>query len=263
MWLLALLGCAHLRGGGGEGGPDARLVAADAAFAARAEGPARVEAAMSGWLELLAEDPEDAAVLARLAHARWVMALVEPDQAALHLELGEAYGWRCLQASPAFAVALRVRHFQVTRDAAASLGRADAPCLAWTLANGLDRVALRGPGATLELEPLGLLADRLRALAPAAEGGVGFWAAARERLLDPRATERQRTEARSLLAAAIAAEPGLRVWRADLAAAFPDARDVLDVPASSPDPFALENGAAAARYDRERAREVRWAVVAR
>lgn len=261
MGVLLLAACVHLGPGTDDDAPDPRLVAADARFAARGEDPAALGQAMDAWLTLLGEQPDDPAVLARLAHGRWVSSLVEPDAAEGHLELGEAYGWRCLLASPGFGAAARARGFQVTRDAVSTLGRDDVPCLAWTVANGLDRVALRGLGAALELEPLGLLVDRLRALAPTAEGGVGFWAASRQRLLNPLASDTRRAEARALLVAAVAVAPGFRIWAADLAAAFPDARNALDVPGD--DAWALENAAADERYARERERIAAWSALVR
>lgn len=233
-------------------GDDAAVTApGDAFFRQRGRDAANLDRARMAWLEALGSEPNDPALLSRLARAEWILSLTRPEEARLHLESGEELGWRCLLALPGFASATGVRGFQVTPEAVSTLQRDAVPCLAWTVANGLDLVALRGPGSALELEPLALLADRLYALSPGSESGVGYWAAARVRLLAPAPDDAALLLARADLERAVDAAPGFLVWRVDLAAAFPDARaSALAVDLPEPDPFALENGAAAARLAR-------------
>ncbi|MFZ5476348.1 MAG: hypothetical protein ACOZNI_06185 [Myxococcota bacterium] len=248
MTLALLLACAHRRDGAGDDAPSPALAEGDALWATRASDPAALDAAVERWLAATADDPEDPAPLARLSRAEWVRALTRPDEAAEALETGTEYGWRCLYAFPAFASAAAVSGYRVDEEAVGTLGRDAVPCLAWLANNGLDRVALRGPGGALDLEGLALVVRRAAALAPAGEGGMVARAEARWLVL----TGGDRAAARAAFERAIAAEPGFLLFRVDLAEAFPDEAVALPE-ASSPDPWALENAAARARAKKDEA----------
>lgn len=226
---------------------DPRVVARDAAdgrFLARSEDtledhPA-LDAAVAGWSALLADDAEDMAVLARLAHASWILAQIDPAGRRTHLEVGEDFGWRCLLTSPALAASGQVD--RARPDVLAALDAGFAPCLAWTAMNALDRARLRGPGAALAVEEAAALVARLRGLAAeptpwaplpglvdALEGQVA-WALAKD--------DAARGVARGHIGEAVAAAPGFLRWRMDLARTM---RAPGAVPPAKDGPFALEN----------------------
>jgi hypothetical protein len=213
---------------------DPATAAADARFAERGADPAALDDAADGWTARLAEDPGDRAVLARLSHAEWLRAMGSPNatEAAAHLANGEEFGWRCLLGVPGVRAAMDAAGGAV--PALEDLPSSAAPCLAWTAANALDRVAARGPGAALALGDLGGLVARAdsfgdAALAPWDPNGVpgmGAWLSSRWRFLsatDDAARERAREEA----VTAVRAGPGFLRWRADALAAWPSLDDAL------------------------------------
>jgi hypothetical protein len=231
---------------------EASLTAADAHFLARSgpEGAAELARAVEGWTSLLANAPRDTGVLARLAHAHWLLAQTEPEEARTHLEIGEEFGWRCLLASPAFASAQRASG-QV-RGAAGTLSPNEAPCVGWLTANALDRAALRGPGAALSLEEQHALMERWRAMG----GEAAPWAPvpglqealeARMALLRAR-DEASRRSALGRMEQVVERAPGVFRWRLDLARAGGD----VTLPEGNGNPaFALENAAARAAWPSE------------
>ncbi len=222
----------------------AALDAADARFVARSndtlEAHPALDLAIAGWSALLADDAADGAVLARLAHASWVLAQVDPEARRTHLEVGEEFGWRCLLTSPVLAASGQVDRAQP--ETLLALDASFAPCLAWTAMNALDRALLRGPGAALAVEEAANLVTRLRGLqgeptpwAPvpglvdALEGQVA-WALAQD--------DAARGVARARMGEAVAAAPGFLRWRLDLAR-------TMRAPGAAPQPqdgtFTLEN----------------------
>jgi len=221
MMLLTLLlasGCAWRRA------PvvDARAVAlttADAQFAARA-GPADVDAAVEVWSAILARDPSDGEVLARLAHAEWVRAqLSVPGEALGHFEVGEEYGWRCLVGIAAFDAARRAHGGRVSDEVVAAVGAERAPCLVWTAVHAVERVGLRGGGATLALEEARVLLARARELGAEPSPwspvpGLVDWAEARVGWASARGDVEESAARRALVAVADR-HPGVAHWACD------------------------------------------------
>lgn len=241
--LLWWLGACALRASVAPSERDRALAEADARWEARAE-PGNLDAAMDILLGGLALAPDDPALLARLARGEWTRGQLEPG--LVHLEIGQEYGYRCLLGWSSFAARLDVGGYVVTPEAALELPADAGPCLLWTIANGLGQVDRRGPGAALELDAIEVLLGRLAEID--VEGPPGFqpWARAKLGLLRDGPDTK---DVRRLLSAAIAEAPDVLLFRAELAAALPDARNVtLDgfAPAS-PDPWALENAAWRAR----------------
>lgn len=237
--LLFLLGSCALRTTIGETERDRALTEADALWAKRAE-PGKLDAAMDMLLGQLSLAPTDAGVLARLARGEWTRAQLEPG--LLHLEIGQDYGYRCLLGWSGFAARVDVNGYEITKDAVAELPADASACLLWTIANGLGQVDVRGPGSALELDSVAVLIGRLKQLDSKDTPGFPAWAEAKLQLLRG---EPDTQEVRRLLGVAIAEQPGVLLFRTELAEALPDARNVaLDgfTPAS-PDPWALENAA--------------------
>lgn len=213
---------------------DPVIVEADVRFVARGGDPAALDDAVDGWMARLAEDPRDRSALARLSHAEWLRALGSPSRAAAeaHLANGEEFGWRCLLAVPGVRAAMDAAGGAV--PALDDLPTSAAPCLAWTAANALDRVAARGPGARLALEELGAVVARAvsfgdATLAPWDPNGVpgmGSWLSSRWRLLSA-TDDAARLRAREEAATAVRAGPGFLRWRVDALEAWPDLRDAL------------------------------------
>lgn len=244
--VLFLLACA-LRSGAGPETAEARALAeAEARWAARAQ-PGELEAAVELWRGVIGADPDDPVALARLARAEWTLGQRDPAGARGRFEAAQEYGWRCLAAWPGFAAAISADAYRITAVGAAELPAAAAPCLLWTAIAGLSLATERGPGAALELEDVAVLLGRVDALAaePLPEGlDPGFREWARARLAVARAApEPAPVAARAEFAAAIAAAPGVGIFRRDYARAFPDARELAfaGFPPAGPDPWAVEN----------------------
>ncbi len=232
---------------GADDAPSAAVLAADSRFAMRGVDDRGLSDAVAGWTLALAVDPRDRHALGRLAHAHWILALTEPDRAA-QLGIGEEFGWRCLLAVPGFGSAVSGGGGVVTARALAALDASSAPCLAWTAANLVDRVAVRGPGARLDLETARILVTRLGRFSnadvapwdPAGLAGLDEWLDGRVAHLGPA----DRDAGRPALLAAVVASPGFERFRLDLERAHPDA----EAPKRPPvDRWPLENRAVAAR----------------
>ena len=238
MLLLLLASCAARRVESGPVEQDSRIAAGDTLFAARSLHPANLDQAVEAWTTVIAADPTNTDALGRLAHAAWVRHLLDPANARFHLEVGQEFGWTCLLAFPGFGAGTQAGGFHITAATATLLPEEAAACMTWTVANGLRLVELRGPGAALEREPLGIIAAQLRTLSPGGEEGMGFWADGRLMLAqgDPAA-------ARDAFASAVAAAPTYLFFRVEMARAFPDAGTPLTWDATESGPYAAENAA--------------------
>ncbi len=244
--LVLLAGCVHRATIDPEAERARVLAEADARWAARATGD-NLDTAVQLWMGRLAVDPDDPVALARLARAEWTRGQLDPPSAIERFETGQDYGWRCLLGWPAFAATLDAGGYRVTPEAAAALPPPAASCALWTVVGGLSVVGVRGAGASLELDGVGHLLARLRELEPAApdlDPGFLDWAEARLLVLAA-APDPPPPAARARFADAIAEEPGVLLFRRDLAAAFPDTRNVAleGFAPPSPDTWALENAA--------------------
>jgi thiol-disulfide isomerase/thioredoxin len=232
------------------------LASADARFLDRGRDPDALEDATAAWTLLLAKRARDPEVLGRLAHAAWIRAMVQPDEARVHLETGEELGWRCIWTVPAFAQRVQADGGLVTARAMETLDVTMVPCMAWTAANALDLATSRGPGGIAALRPARLLLARLDALPREAVDdhaltpwdpvpGTRAWLRGRARLLESNPLER--ASAREPLDESVRAAPDWLRWRLDRARAFPDTDDG---PPPMPDAsrWALENAAVLARW---------------
>lgn len=221
----------------------AALHAGDLLWAARANGD-NFDLALDAWRSALARAPQDPEALARLARAEWSLGQRAADGARAHFEAGQEIGWRCLLGWPAFEALLDGAGYRVTDEAVAALPDAAAPCATWVVANGLSAVEARGPGARLDLEQLAPLVRWLSASPGRGEPGFAPWSAARLATLSA-APDPAPAGARADYRAAVAAAPDIRLFRDQLAAAFPDARETAyDGFAPGPSSaWALENAA--------------------
>jgi hypothetical protein len=185
-------------------------------FRERGQDPGALDAATSAWTVLLDGSARDAPIHARLAHAAWIRgraSAADPSSARVYFELAEERGWACAMATPGFAVRMRRAAGRPSAEALAGVDPVDAPCLAWAAAGMVEVLALRGPGASLDLATLDALRGYLHAhpAAPAApwepEGLPGFddWLDARRALLADDALARQ--AARGDFDRAVAAAP--------------------------------------------------------
>ena len=221
----------------------ATLAEVDAQWDARAA-PGGLDSVMERLLAALAASPDHPALLARLARGEWTRAQL--GEGAVHFEIAQDYGYRCLLGWPGFASRLDGGGYRVDAAAAAELPAESAGCLTWTVASGLGQVEHRGPGAALELESLRALHGRLTQLGSGEAPGFTAWEAAKLELLSGGADSQL---VRSRLAEAIAQAPGVLLFRVELAEAMPDAQNVavegFGPPAS--DAWALENAAWSAR----------------
>ena len=259
VWLaaVALPGCALFHRGPQAGldplaGPLAR---ADSQWAHRAE-PAGMDAVTATLDSLRIVAPEDPRVLARLARLHWTLGELaeDRDNAVDQYETGRSYGYTCLLTYPAFASGVAAARWRVGSAAVGGLEADAVPCLTWTAANGISLVVTRGAGAALEIEQARPLAERALTLAPEGEGGMVLWAAGMSALLDGDPArvddaEAQHEAARTLLRRAMEISPTTLLFRADMAAQFPDTRaELLPLPPSPDlDPAALENARARQR----------------
>lgn len=218
VWLAA---CAHRV----ESGLDPEVAAAieqgDAAWARRAE-PGQRDAAVAAWQGALPSAPREPELLWRISRAEWARGVLEPDSTE-PFESGLDLGWRCLMGFAGFSSTLELGGYRVEPRAVDTLPAEAAGCVAWVIVNGVALEERRGAGAALVLEPLRTLVPVLRAH-PETAPGFGPWAEARLGLAD--APPLADTAARALFREAIAAAPGVALFRRDYTAVFPDARDV-------------------------------------
>jgi hypothetical protein len=247
VWLVWLSGCAWRR----APATDARaaaLAVADSGFAARVTAK-DVDVSVAAWSALLARDPSDGEVLARLAHAEWVRAqLVPPSEALTHFEVGEEYGWRCLSAVPAFEAARRGNAGRVVPGVVEGVGADRAPCLVWTAVHVVERAARRGDGADLALAEAGVLLARARAIGGepspwAPVPGLEPWASARLEVLTARDVA-DATQGGQALARVARAYPSVARWACDARRA---GADVVSPPEGATD--APEERAVRERWD--------------
>lgn len=208
------------------------VAAADAVWERRAQSGGFDEAERA-YSALLGRRPTASAVLWRQARVAWSRALSEPRRAERWHEVGREVALRCVAATPAVAQALIATGDRIDRTL--PLAQSAPACRVYAAAHIVRLVALRGPGAALELEDAtGLLTD----LGMAEEPAVLAWAQGWLRVLQGR----ESAEAREALLAALRASPGVTFYREQALAAFPDVDGSL--PAFIPDPaWALENGA--------------------
>ena len=246
--LAALSGCLLFP----RAAPDPRaqaLAAADMRFRERGQDPGALDMATAAWTVLLDGSARDAPIHARLAQAAWIRgraSAADPQSARVYFELAEERGWACAMATPGFAVRMRRAAGRPSAEALAGVDPVDAPCLAWAAAGMVEVLALRGPGASLDLATLDALRGYLQAhpAAPAApwepEGLPGFddWLDARRALLADDALARQ--AARGDFDRAVAAAPDFLPWQRDRAQAFPG-QDTAAAPPEGETRWPLEN----------------------
>ncbi len=208
------------------------VAAADKVWAARAS-TGSVDAAERAYTALLAQRPTAGAVLWRLSRVAWSRAMIEPARAAKWHEVGRELALRCVAAAEPVAEGLLVRGDRLGPPVV--LDEAPAPCRVYAAAHVVGLVYMRGPGAALDLEDAApLLAGLPEGVEPAVQG----WTSARLRLLQGA----EPAAAREAMRQAVAAEPGVRFYRAEAMLAFPDLDGSL--PPLLDDPrWALENAA--------------------
>jgi hypothetical protein len=205
------------------------VAAADTLWAARSG--SGLEAAERAYTALLAERPNASAVLWRLSRVAWSRAMIEPARAATWHEVGREYALRCVAGDPSVAAALLDVGDRLTPPV--TVAEAPPGCRVFGAAHVVALVAARGPGAALDLEDAAPLLDGVTV---DADPAAAAWAAGKLRVL--RGVESG--EAREALVRAVTAAPGVRFYREEALAAFPDLDGGL--PAFTPDPaWTLEN----------------------
>lgn len=212
--LLLLMACARPAPETGPVAPDPRLEEADDLWARRGE--VGLEAVQLALEEVYRDRPQDPAVLWRLARLYVAIGLVEPDPRASQYALAEArsIGMSCLELDPAF-VSTRAAPGMV--DAVRLLDEGDADCGAWTALAWARWMTVHGPAAAaLDRRGLEALVRRILPLADGESLEAVEYADVLLQAMRPIRLGTDPAEARPLLEAAIADQPGDLVRRLDL-----------------------------------------------
>jgi hypothetical protein len=158
-WLIGcglLLSCKQ-----GERDPLERGIRKVEGMLSRTVDAAGLEAATQKALELRELGPDDPRLLGLLAELYAIQAEIAPDPGAETWRTAREFGLACLMTNPAFAGQVSAAGGKVTGNAVAQLTELELDCAGWT-AYAWSRWALaRGPGVSLDFQPLQTLSKQV------------------------------------------------------------------------------------------------------
>lgn len=155
------LGCASRRSRRGNSALARELVAADAAFAQRADAE-KEEEALRRLLDLQSRYPGEPGVMWRVSRAYTLRGYrAGPEAGEPDLRTGREVALRCLKLQPEFRGVVEGAGGTVTAEAVSRLGPDERPCMLWATVAWARWLHWQGPaGAALDLEAVEALGAR-------------------------------------------------------------------------------------------------------